>query len=95
VNKAVARLSRVVNNSQDAFYIVEDGDEIQIMYHPKNKVQIDSGGVESNTGDAADSDRQTVFNIQLKKCRYCNTYLILGPDQTLEGLRVNSDESDA
>lgn len=95
VNKDVAKLSRVVNNSQDAFYIVEDGNEIQIMYHPKNKVQIDSGGVKSNTGDTADSDRQTTFAIQLKKCRYCNNYLILGPDQTLEGLRVNSDESDA
>ena len=94
VNKDTAKLSRVVNNSQDAFYIVEDGDEIQIMYHPKNKVQIDSGGVESNTGDTADSDRQMTVAVQLKKCRYSNTYLVLGENQTLEGLRVNSDESD-
>lgn len=94
VNKETAKLSRVINNSQDAFYIVEDGDEIQIMYHPKNKVQIESGGIESNTGDAADSDRQTTYAIQLKKCRYPNAYLTLGTDQTLEGLRVNSDESD-
>lgn len=94
VNKETAKLSRVINNSQDAFYIVEDGDEIQIMYHPKNKVQIESGGIESNTGDAADSDRQTTFAIQLKKCRYPNSYLTLGSSQTLEGLRVNSDESE-
>lgn len=94
VNKETAKLSRVINNSQDAFYIVEDGDEIQIMYHPKNKVQIESGGIESNTGDAADSDRQTTYAIQLKKCRYPNAYLTLGTGQTLEGLRVNSDESE-
>lgn len=94
VNKETAKLSRVINNSQDAFYIVEDGDEIQIMYHPKNKVQIENGGIESNTGDAADSDRQTTYAIQLKKCRYPNAYLTLGTGQTLEGLRVNSDESE-
>lgn len=93
VNKDTAKLSRVVNNSQDAFYIVEDGDEIQIMYHPKNKVQIDNGGVESNTGDTADSDRGTKYTIQMKKCKYCNNYLTLGSGQTLEGLRVNGSSS--
>ena len=90
VNKDSAKLARVINNRQDAFYIVEDGDEIQIMYHPKNKVQIESGGIESNTGDTADSDRQTTFAIQLKKCEYPNTYLTLGENQTLEGLRVQA-----
>lgn len=94
VNKDTAKLARVINNSQDAFYIVEDGDEIQIMYHPKNKVQIESGGVESNTGDAADSDRQMTVAVQLKKCKYPNTYLTLGSGQTLEGLRVTSSSSD-
>jgi len=93
VNKDTAKLARVINNSQDAFYIVEDGDEIQIMYHPKNKVQIDSGGVESNTGDAADSDRQMTVAVQLKKCKYPNTFLTLGVSQTLEGLRVNGSSS--
>lgn len=93
VNKNTAKLARVINNSQDAFYIVEDGDEIQIMYHPKNKVQIDNGGIESNTGDTADSDRQMTVAVQLKKCKYPNTYLTLGASQTLEDLRVPSSSS--
>lgn len=93
VNKDTAKLARAINNSQDAFYIVEDGDEIQIMYHPKNKVQIDSGGVESNTGDTSDSDRQMTVAVQLKKCKYPNTYLTLGTGQSLEGLRVNGSSS--
>ncbi|MBR1377980.1 MAG: hypothetical protein IJ557_02495 [Bacteroidaceae bacterium] len=88
LNRDTARLARVINNRQDAFYLVEDGDEIQIMYHPKNKVQIDSGGITSTTGDAADSDRQTTYSVQLKRCKYPNNYLVLGENQTLEGLRV-------
>lgn len=94
VNKDTAKLARVINNSQDAFYIVEDGDEIQIMYHPKNKVQIESGGITSNTGDTADSDRQMTVAVKLSKCKYPNTYLTLGVSQTLEGLRVTSSSSD-
>ena len=94
VNKDSSKVARVINNSKDAFYTVEDGDKIQIMYHPKNKVQVDSGGIESNTGDTADSDRQQTIAVQLKRCRYPNTFLTLGEGQTLEGLRVNKDESD-
>jgi len=93
VNRATAKLARVVNNRRDLFFCVEDGDDIQIMYHPKNKIQIDQGGIESNTGDTADSDREIKFAIQLKKCKYPNNYLQLGENQTLEGLLVDSSSS--
>lgn len=93
VNRDTAKLARVINNTQDAFYAVEDGDEIQIMYHPKNKVQIDNDGISATTGDAADSDRQVTYAVQLKKCKYPNTYLTLTQGQTLESLRVTPSSS--
>lgn len=93
VNRDTAKLARVINNRRDLFFCVEDGDDIQIMYHPKNKIEIESGGIESNTGDTADSDRETKFAVQLKRCKYSNTYLVLGESQTLEGLLVDSSSS--
>ncbi len=93
VNKNTAKLARVINNSQDAFYVVEDGDEIQIMYHPKNKIQIESGGITSNTGDTFDSDRQATYAVKMNKCKYPNTYLTLPNGKTLEDLRVSASSS--
>ena len=94
VSPTTARVARVLNNRKDLFFCVEDGDEIQIMYHPTNKIQVDSGGIETNTGAAAEDDRGVTCAIQLKKCKYPNNYLTLGDNQTLEGLCVTTDESD-
>lgn len=91
VNQDTSKLARAINNHQDLFFIVEDGDETQVMYHPKHKITIDSGGIESNTGDTADSDRQITYAIQLKRCKYPNTYLTLPSGKTLEDLLASNN----
>lgn len=74
VDKDTAKLARAVNNL-DAFYIFEDGDVSQIMYHPQHKVTADSGGIASDTGQKSDDERQITFTLKNTHATYPNEFV--------------------
>ena len=85
VNKIIAKTGRALNNL-DVFFIVPDGEEFQIMYHPNRKCKADSDGIQSNTGKAASDERQTTCSFTLSPVKYPNYYVeITDIEKLLEG----------
>lgn len=74
LNKAFSKVGRALNNL-DLFFIVDDGDDSLIMYDPQRRCEADSGGIEGDTGDTADSDRQATCNFHLKPVKYPLLYV--------------------
>jgi len=74
LNKTFSKVGRALNNL-DLFFIVDDGDESLIMYDPQRRCEADSGGIEGDTGDTADSDRQATCNFHLKPVKYPLLYV--------------------
>ena len=74
LNKAFSKVGRALNNL-DLFFIVKDGDDSLIMYDPNRRCEADAGGIEGDTGDTADSDRQATCNFHLKPVKYPLLYV--------------------
>ena len=75
VDKVTARLARAFNNLDLGFIMVGSGGEVQILYDPNRKCQIESGGLTTTTGDTPDSDRQTSVAVKLGPVSYPNLFL--------------------
>lgn len=86
VNKATAMLGRAVNNL-DIFFIVEDGEDSQIMYHPQRRVKFDADGIQSDTGAATSDQRTTHFVATLGPVKHLNQF-VTAPTEGWESLRV-------
>ena len=71
VNKKVSEVCRSLNNDSWGF-IVPDGDDIQIVYHPDHKVEPDDGGITTSTGASAEDDRVADFAFTLTPIRSPN-----------------------
>lgn len=74
LNRTFSKAGRALNNL-DLFFIVKDGDESLIMYDPNRRCEADSGGIEGDTGDKADSDRQATCVFHLKPVKYPLLYV--------------------
>lgn len=74
LNRTFSKAGRALNNL-DLFFIVRDGDESLIMYDPNRRCEADSGGIEGDTGDTADSDRQANCVFHLKPVKYPLLYV--------------------
>ena len=74
LNRTFSKAGRALNNL-DLFFIVKDGDESLIMYDPNRRCEADSGGIEGDTGDTADSDRQATCVFHLKPVKYPLLYV--------------------
>ena len=74
LNRTFSKVGRALNNL-DLFFIVKDGDESLIMYDPQRRCEADSGGIEGDTGDTADSDRQATCVFHLKPVKYPLLYV--------------------
>lgn len=88
VNKATSLLGRAINNL-DVFFIVEDGDDTQIMYDPQHRVKFDADGIASDTGAAASDERSTHMVATLQPVKYMNLF-VTKPEQGWESLRVKT-----
>lgn len=74
LNQTFSKVGRALNNL-DLFFIVKDGDDSLIMYDPNRRCEADSGGIEGDTGDTADSDRQATCVFHLKPVKYPLLYV--------------------
>ena len=74
LNKTFSKAGRALNNL-DLFFIVKDGDDSLIMYDPNRRCEADAGGIEGDTGDTADSDRQANCVFHLKPVKYPLLYV--------------------
>lgn len=74
VDAASARLARAFNNL-DLGFIFPGDNETQILYDPRKKVQIDSGGLTTDTGAAAADDRQTNVAVKIGPVPYPNLFV--------------------
>ena len=74
LNRTFSKVGRALNNL-DLFFIVKDGEESLIMYDPQRRCEADSGGIEGDTGDTADSDRQATCVFHLKPVKYPLLYV--------------------
>lgn len=90
VDKATAKFARAVNNL-DAFYIFEDSDVSQIMYHPQHKVIADSNGISSDTGQKADDDRLISFTLKNTHATYPNEF-VATPEGGWDSLLASKSE---
>lgn len=75
VDAATARIARALNNLDLGYIMVGSGGEIQILYDPYRKCQIESGGLTTDTGVAASDDRQTSVAVKLGPISYPNLFL--------------------
>ena len=76
-------------NCLDLFLIFVDEDQSLILYDPNRPLEADNGGIAGDTGDTADSDRQTTYEFQLKPVRYTRLYVEEPASGGWESLRVN------
>ena len=84
-----AKIDRAMN-CLDLFLIFVDEDQSLILYDPNRPLEADNGGISGDTGDAADSDRQTTYEFQLKPVKYTRLYVEAPTSGGWESLRVNS-----
>lgn len=89
VNAASAKVGRALNNL-DVFFIVADGDQMQIVYDPNRKLTFDSGGIKTDTGAKAEDDRQVTCAGVLSPVKYPNLYCD-ATTETLEKLLTVSE----
>lgn len=75
VDEVTSKFARAVNNN-NVFVIVPDSNgDSQILYDPIRKVKADSGGINSDTGDAPDSDRQMSMELKLSGVTYPHLFV--------------------
>ena len=80
-NAESARVDRALN-TRECFFIFVDDDQYLILYDPNRPVEADSGGIAGDTGDTADSDRQTQYEFKLKSQKYTRLYVQLPEGKT-------------
>ena len=83
VNKLVSKVSRSLNNLRDLFFIVQDGEDWQILYDPQRKCKVDADGIKSTTGAAAADDRNTTVAFILQPVKYDNLYVTITDSEKL------------
>ena len=83
-----AKIDRAMN-CLDLFLIFVDEDQSLILYDPNRPLEADNGGISGDTGDTADSDRQTTYEFQLKPVKYTRLYVEAPANGGWESLRVN------
>lgn len=64
-------LMRAINNL-DFGVAIPDGDDFQLLYHPQIPCKIEAGGITTDTGDKADSDRQVTIAVSCARQIYAN-----------------------
>lgn len=69
-------------NTRECFFIFVDDDQYLILYDPNRSVEADSGGIAGDTGDTADSDRQTQYEFKLRSQKYTRLYVELPQGKT-------------
>ncbi len=74
VSKALGVTNRALNNLNLGF-IIQDGEEWQILYDPVRRGKFDNDGIKTDTGAAASDDRQTTYAYKLEPVRYSNLYV--------------------
>lgn len=75
VDATTSKFARAVNNN-DVFVIIPDSDgNSQILYDKVRKVKADSGGINSDTGDSASSDRQMKMDLKLNGVVYPHLFV--------------------
>ncbi len=97
VNSDVSKICRALAARRDWFAIFPDGDEAQILYSPNKKVRVESGGITTTTGAAADDDRIATIAFKLGPVLYPN-YFVTAPetggwDSLLASARAQSSSS--
>lgn len=85
VDEITSKFARGVNNN-DIFIIIPDSDgSSQILYDKVRKIKADSGGISSDTGDSADSDRQMTMTLKLNGVVYPH-FFVDEPDEGWDSL---------
>lgn len=74
VSKAMGVNARALNNL-DLGFIIQDGDEWQIIYSPQYKGKFDNDGIKTDTGAAANDERQTSCTYKLEPVTFPNCYV--------------------
>lgn len=75
VNELTSKFARAVNNNNIGVIVVDSDGNSQILYDPIRKVKADSGGINSDTGDAPESDRQMSMELKLNGVTYPHFYV--------------------
>lgn len=75
VNELTSKFARAVNNNNIGVIIPDSDGNTQILYDPIRKIKADSGGISSDTGDKADSDRQMTMNLKLNGVTYPHLFV--------------------
>lgn len=81
VDETTSKFARAVNNNNIGIIIPDSNGNSQILYDPIRKIKADSGGINSDTGDAADSDRQMSMELKLNGVCYPHFFV----DEPAEG----------
>lgn len=90
VNADTAIIARALNNYQDLFFILVDGDGTsQIMYDPERKCKFESDALKTDTGKAAADDRSFVGSVTLQPVKYPNLY-VSAPSDGWDSLLASS-----
>ena len=80
VDASTSKFARAVNNN-DVFVIIPDSNgDSQILYDKVRKVKADSGGINSDTGDTASSDRQMKMDLKLNGVVYPHLFVEEPPE---------------
>lgn len=74
VSKALGVTNRALNNLNLGF-IIQDGDDYQIIYDPARRGKFDNDGIKGDTGAQATDDRQTTYTYKLEPVLYSNLYV--------------------
>jgi len=80
-NKESAVVDRALN-TRECFFIFVDDDQYLLLYDPNRRCEADSGGIAGDTGDTADSDRQTSYEFKLRSQKYTRLYVELPQGKT-------------
>ncbi len=92
VNAEVSKICRALAARRDWFAIFPDGDDAQILYAPDKKVRVESGGITTTTGAAADDDRIATVAFKLGPVLYPN-YFVTVPEGGWDALLASAQSS--
>ena len=75
VNEKASEIARALNTGDLGFIILDNDGTCQLLYHDTQKCQIESGGLTTDTGQAASDDRQMSVSIKLGPVAHPNYFL--------------------
>lgn len=92
VDETTSKFARAVNNNDIGVIIPDSDGNSMILYDPVRKVKADSGGINSDTGDAPDSDRQMSMELKLNGVTYPH-FFVDEPDEGWDSLLASAAAS--